>query len=361
MFQGLYEILYYLPIIGFSSLLVFLLVPSIIYVANQYQLFDNNQEKRKKHCYGICRLGGIAIFCSMVITMLLFPGVNEIQSINYLIIACMMIFAMGLKDDLWGVNHGTKFFIQLLVAFMIVMLADVRLSSMYNIFNIQELNMGESLGLSILVIIFIVNAFNLIDGIDGLLGITSVLVGLTFALLFISMNQPAYASLAFSMTGAAIGFLRFNILPAKIFMGDAGSLLLGLIAAILSIKFIELNNVGGDQVEHFNSAPAIAVAVLIWPIFDTIRIFILRIINKKSPFIADDNHLHHRILKLGLTHFQATFLITCIYAGIILLAFHFRYLSNTRILGMLLIICVLLNMSLNFLTSFSQRRVGIPV
>ncbi len=351
-----YNPLYYFIIIGFSFLLVFLVIPSIIHVAKQHLLFDNSDLHRKNHDYGIPRLGGIAVFCSLMITSLLFSNFTSVQTNNYIITAYILLFAVGLKDDLWGVNPSTKFFIQILVALIIVLLADIRLTSFHGVFNIYEIPYTASILLSVLVIIFITNAFNLIDGIDGLLGITSITVSLSFAGLFLYMNQPHFACMAFTMFGASMGFLVFNLSPAKIFMGDAGSMLMGLIAAILSIEFIELNSIVLPSHINFLSAPAIAIAILIGPLFDAIRVFFLRILHKSSPFTADNNHIHHRFLRLGFSHMQTTFTLMCFNISIIMLVWYYKDLGDNFIIAMLFSVCVAFNIVLTLFIQFLERR-----
>lgn len=351
-----YNPFYYLLVIGFSFLLVFLVIPSIIHVAKQHHLFDNPEIARKTHTYGIARLGGIAVFCSLIITTLMFTNVTSAQTNNYIITSYILLFAVGLKDDLWGVNPSTKFFIQLLVALILILLADIRLTSMYGIFNVYELPYWASVLLTVLVIIFITNAFNLIDGIDGLVTITSIIVSLSFGLLFVYIDQSQHACMAFTMFGASLGFLKFNVSPAKIFMGDAGSMLLGLLASILSIKFIEFNSVPFIDQLSFISAPAIAIAILIGPLFDATRVFFLRIIRWKSPFIADSNHIHHRFLRLGLSHMQTTFVLMCFNILMVLIVLYNKDLRNDIIISILFGICVLFNFLLTLLISLFERK-----
>ncbi len=350
--------LYYFSVAAFSLFIVLVVIPSIIHVANKLSLFDDVNVDRKSHSYGISRLGGVAIFCSFTITTLLFLGLNEngYQHSVFLLTSCIMLLAVGLKDDLTGVNANTKFLIQLVVALIMVFLGNVRLTNMYSVFNIYELPYWVSVSGSVLIIMFLINAFNLIDGIDGLLGITAVIVNLTFGFMFAHMNQPAYACMAFAMVGALAGFLRYNFTPAKIFMGDTGSLIIGLVSAVLSLKFIELNKTDGSQVVYYNAAPSVAVAVLIGPVFDAIRVFVLRIIKKGSPFTADNNHIHHRVLKLGLNHLQTTFILMVFNVIIIFLALELRPLGNFVLIGMLFILCILFNMILSYLIRSKERN-----
>ena len=353
------NLLNYFIIVGFSFLLVFLAIPSIIHIANKNQLFDNNKIERKSHRYGISRLGGIAVFCSLVLTTLLLSDFTDSQVSNYLLTAFILIFAVGLKDDLWGVNASTKFFIQLLASLTVVLLADIRITDMHGIFDIGVLPFWASVGFSTLLIIFITNSFNLIDGIDGLVGTTSLLTSIAFGFLFAYMGQYSYACMAFTVTGASIGFLKFNLSPARIFMGDAGSMLIGLVFAILAIKFIELNIQNSITPVYFASAPAIAIAFLIGPIFDVIRVFFIRLIKKGSPFIADNNHTHHRLLRYGFSHKHTTFILISFNNLLVSLVIYLRNWGNVALIGVLFIGCVLFNLALSLAISYKEGRVKV--
>lgn len=346
----------YLLIVGFSAMLVIAGIPSVIHISNKLKLFDNNNIERKNHRAGISRLGGIAVFCSLVLTSLLFSDMISSHLSNYVLSAFILIFAVGLKDDLWGVNPSSKFFVQLISALTIVLLADIRITNMHGIFNIWELPFWGSVVFSTLLIIFMTNAFNLIDGIDGLVGMTAMITGIVFGLFFMFMDQHSYACIAFTIAGASFGFLHFNLLPARIFMGDAGSMLIGLVASILAINFIELNIPALNGTQAFQAAPAIAMAILIGPIFDVLRVFFLRILNRRSPFVADNNHLHHRLLRLGLTHHQTTMILMSFNNLLLTFVLYFREMNNTLLITALFAGCMLFNIFLTFLISYQERK-----
>lgn len=351
-----YEPMSYFLMTGFSFLLVFLGIPSIIHVANKLRLFDNNLPARKTHGFGISRLGGIAVFTSLIITLLLFSNFVESRTASYLLTASILVFAVGLKDDLWGVNPGTKFLIQLISALIVVLLADIRISNLHGIFSIGILPYWVSVGFSTVLIIFITNSFNLIDGIDGLVGLTGLIVSLTFGIFFAFMGNPAFAGMAFTLAGACLGFLKFNVSPARIFMGDAGSMLIGLVAAVLAIRFIELNIDGSIRPAYFAAAPAVGMAILIGPIFDAFRVFVLRLLNGHSPFIADNNHNHHRLLRLGLTHKQTSIILMSFNNLLLILVIHFRELGNELLIAILFVSCMVFNLALTLLLNSNERK-----
>jgi UDP-N-acetylmuramyl pentapeptide phosphotransferase/UDP-N-acetylglucosamine-1-phosphate transferase len=227
---------------------------------------------------------------------------------------------------------------------------------MYGVFGIYDLPYWPSVALSVLTVILIINAFNLIDGIDGLAATTGIVVNGSFAAMFIYMHQYELAAVSLAMVGAIFGFLKFNITPAKIFMGDTGSLLIGLISVVMAIKFIELNKFTNVTTPEIFSAPALAVAILIGPIFDTVRVFILRISSGLSPFAADRNHIHHRMLKLGFTHLQTTLILAGLNVLCIGTVLFFKDYGNSILLGVILGVCLLFNWSITFFIRSKERE-----
>ncbi|QXV67094.1 undecaprenyl/decaprenyl-phosphate alpha-N-acetylglucosaminyl 1-phosphate transferase [Mucilaginibacter achroorhodeus] len=352
-YLGTYYFVYYLFIATFSVLITLLAIPSILHVARTRHLYDDVGHFRKQHDHGIPRLGGVAIFVSFTITLLLFSIVDKSIPVSYILAASIVLFIMGIKDDLSGVNPSTKFLIQLVVAILLVTVGKIRFTSMYGVFGYHEIPYLVSAVLSSLFIILIINAFNLIDGIDGLAGTTCIIVNGTFAALFIYMGHYELATVALAIVGAVLGFLRYNLTPAKIFMGDAGSLLIGLISAILAVKLVELNRfTATGAAPAIISAPALTFAILIGPIFDTLRVFVLRVFTGKSPFLADRNHIHHRILGLGFTHLQTVLLLAIVNIGLIFIAYFFSYLGNFT----LMMIIVALSMFCNWMVTFALRN-----
>ncbi len=351
-----HHLVYYIFIVCFSALITMLAIPSILHVARARHLYDDLGHFRKQHDQGIPRLGGVAIFISFNITILVYSMINQSTPISYLLISSIVLFAMGLKDDLSGVNSSTKFLIQFIVGLILVVLGDIRLTSMYGIFGVFDLPYIISVSLSILVIMLLVNAFNLIDGIDGLAATTGIIVNSTFAVLFVYIKEYELAIVALAAVGAILGFLKFNITPAKIFMGDSGSLIIGLISVVLAIKFIELNRVDDARVPDVYSAPAVAVAILIGPIFDALRVFFIRAINGIPPFTADRNHIHHRMLQLGLTHLQTTLILAGLNVVATVLVLTFNTYGNYVLVIVIFGVCLLFNWGLTFLIRSKERH-----
>lgn len=344
-----YPLIFYISIVCLAFSLVRFAIPSIIHVANKHKLFDNVDLYRKEHKDGISRLGGIGLFCGFTITVLLFATTVHYEQANFLIASSIFLFALGIKDDIYGVSPSTKFALQILVSLILVTLGDFKLSSLYGVFNVWDVHPVAGGIFSIALIIFINNAFNLIDGVDGLAGTVGAIVSLCFGVFFALGNDMAYAFIAFSMLGSILGFLVFNFPPAKIFMGDTGSLIIGLVSVVLAIKFIEINKVGAMPEPYFYSAPSIAVAVLIIPVFDSLRIFFIRVVNRKSPFKGDRNHIHHRLLRLGLNAKQILVVTVSFNLGMIFLTVMLQDLGNFVLIFLQIGLCMVFNTMLTYM------------
>lgn len=331
-------------------------IPSILHVARARHLYDDIGHFRKQHDHGIPRLGGVAIFVSFAMVALICSIIDYKFPVGYILAAGIVLFVMGLKDDLSGVNPSTKLIVQIIAALILVIWGNIRLTSMYGVLGIYELPYAISCILSVVVIITMVNAFNLIDGIDGLAGVTGIVANLSFAALFIYMHQYNLALISISVIGSIAGFLRFNINPAKIFMGDTGSLFIGLISVTMAIEFIEGNKVSTFNSPQIYSAPALAVAILIGPVFDTLRIFFIRIISGVPPFVADRNHIHHRMLRLGYTHVQTTIILAIINILSITITLFFSHLGNYTLIILIFLISMLFNWLITFLIRSKERE-----
>jgi UDP-GlcNAc:undecaprenyl-phosphate GlcNAc-1-phosphate transferase len=309
-----------------SLIVVLYAIRKLIYISHKKHLFDEPSENRKIHERRTPNLGGVAIFATMWLASLLMPSSPAMAGTNYVAVAVLLLFILGLTDDLVGVNPIKKIFAQLGVAMIITIPAGLRFTSFYGFFGLDGMPVEISFPVSILFILLITNAFNLIDGINTLAGSIGLLACAIFAFYFFEMKQIGLLYLAVAMCGCLAGFLYFNRTPAKIFMGDTGSLFLGLIISIFSIKCMEISHYTPPQEIHplLTSTPSILFGLLIIPIFDTIRVFVLRISRKKSPFYADRNHIHHLLIDLNLSHLQSTSLLLAVSIVSMLIAFALR-------------------------------------
>jgi len=313
-----------------SFIITFLAIPIILQVAEQKKLFDIPDE-RKVHTRPVASLGGVGIFGGFILASLLSIQGYLYPEFQYFFAASIVIFFLGLKDDLMILSATKKFIGQIIAASILIHLGGIRLDSMFGLFGLENLPEAFALALSYLTIIVIINSFNLIDGIDGLAASLGILTTFVFGIYFFAVDYQAYSLLAFSMAGSLIAFLIFNHNPAKIFMGDSGSLILGLINSILVIKFINVAHSPFVAIP-LTSSVAIGFAILIVPLLDTLRVFSIRILNGKSPFTPDRNHLHHLLLDRGLSHKAVTICCVSINIGFILIAWFGRSLGSTLLL-----------------------------
>ncbi len=293
----------------------FLSIVSIPVIINLSNLLNLNAKPgfRSSHANATPTLGGIAIFASTIIAFFLWPHAEEIQAANIVglsIVGLTILFFLGLKDDILALDPTKKLVIQICASLTLVVLGNFKIEYLYGIFGWYFIPDIVSIPLTIFVFIALINAINLIDGIDGLAGGISLIAGVILGTWFMLEGHYVFACLAFSMSGALLGFLRFNFSKtSKIFMGDTGSLVVGFLLSVFCVEFLRINVANRHQPDAFSNAPIILLLILIVPIFDTLRVFIVRLVKGKSPFLADRNHMHHILLDNGLTHFQASFLL----------------------------------------------------
>ena len=279
--------------------ITFYAIPKVIKIANLKKLFDIPDE-RKLHKEPIPSLGGVGIFAGFILSLLLIGIIEPINYLQYFILAFFVVFFFGIKDDLVSLPPQKKMFGQVLASIILIWKANILLTNMHGFLGIHSLNGTISYVLTVLTIIVIMNAYNLIDGIDGLAATISIITSGVFAWFFYANGDFTYALMGFAFAGSLFAFLIFNFPPAKIFMGDTGSMLCGVVNAILVIHFIETGT--SSKIFQVTASPALGFGILIMPLLDTLRVFSIRILNGKSPFFPDRNHLHHILLDRGLSH-----------------------------------------------------------
>ncbi|MEO7523321.1 MAG: MraY family glycosyltransferase [Ferruginibacter sp.] len=317
-----------------SFIITFFAIPVIIQVAKDKKLFDEPDE-RKVHKAVIPTLGGLGIFAGFIIATLMGAPPASVE-LQYYAAAAIVVFFLGIKDDILVLSATKKFIGQLIAAGILIKFGGVSLNNMHGLLGVYEIPHAASIALSLFTIIVITNSFNLIDGIDGLAGSLGLLTTIVFGSYFMYIGEYTYSVMAFALTGSLVSFLIYNFSPAKIFMGDTGSLLLGLVNAILVIKFI---NLAGNANVSFpiEAAPAVGFSILMIPLFDTLRVFALRIFDRRSPFSPDRTHIHHFLLDLGFSHKKITLTIVSVNILFIALAFSLRSLGTTSVVGILLL------------------------
>lgn len=343
--KNIIDFLHTYPIITslISFTIGYLFMPVVIDIAKKYN-FVVSPNKRTSHQGEIPNVGGINIFISFLLPVFLFSS-SSLFEIQFILMGLFIILIVGFIDDLINIRVFWKFFGELLAGFFLMVITDIRLSSLHGFLGIYELPLVWSYILSLFVFVVIVNAMNLIDGIDGLASGLGILYSLFFGIYFHLVGHNDLAITAFAMVGSLVVFFIYNVFSNKnkIFMGDSGSLLLGYVFNVFIFSFCEMNAKGVTPEKYqMIAAPAVAFTILIVPLFDTLRVMITRIKKGFSPFKADRNHIHHLMLSLGLKHRQVTFILMGISVLFIVLAVLMRNMPNGVVATIILIICILL-------------------
>ena len=344
--------------------LTYFAIPSVINIARVKRLFDDPNE-RSSHTVSIPSLGGIAIFAGLLFSVIFWTPFADFGNLQYILCALLIIFLIGAKDDILPMRPSTKFAGQIFAALIMVYKAKVEITSFYGLFGINELETWFSFPFTIVIIVLVINAFNLIDGINGLAGTIGSIIAATFGIWFFLIDKMEIGIICFSLLGAIVAFLKYNYSPAKIFMGDTGSLLIGLVSSMLAIKFLELNMdvLKDEELSHYyiNAAPAVVIGVLIIPLYDTIRVFTTRILKGRSPFYPDKTHIHHLLLDLGFSHMQGTIILAITNIFFIVLVFLLQGLGTLLLMIIVLGLATILSAGLYYTVKKRKQNLNKAV
>lgn len=340
-----------------ATLITALCIPQIIRLSRKYKLVDN-PDQRKMHKVPIPTLGGIGFFTGFIVLSLFWMIVLGNLSDFVLFIALLVLFVTGIFDDLTDMRALVKFGIQIVVA-LIISYFGFRVESLFGIFGIYEMPVWAQYAFSVLLITGLTNAFNLIDGIDGLAGGLAFINSLIMGAILLLQGNVIYGTLAISFAGALFGFLIFNFNPAKIFMGDTGSLIVGFLMAIFGIVILK----AGAPLhpwfqDHTSAITIVVVGILLLPVYDTLRVFAERILKKSSPFKPDKTHVHHLLIETGANHKKAVFILYTTNILIIVAAFLLRKSDPSFSVLMLFILAAILSESINIKRWFMEIARG---
>ena len=331
------NLIYFILVAVIAFIFTGISIPQVVKVAHAKNLFDTpNSRKVAKNI--VPTLGGIAIFIGLTLGITLGGDGFPFFDLKFIFASMLVTFFTGIKDDLVGISPNIKLLSLTFSIIIITFFAKLQFSHLYGLFGINQLGVIPSAFLTFFIGIVIINSMNLIDGIDGLASSIAIQVSTVLGIWFSLIGLPEYALLSFSLAGSCLAFFMFNVFghKNKIFMGDTGSLLIGTLIFVLAAKFNEFNAMHtGDYV--IRSVPGVLIGFMAYPLFDVLRVFFLRIIiAKKSPFRPDKNHIHHRLLVLGLNHLQATGLIflgnTFFMAGSLILQQYLSVLELTLVI-----------------------------
>src|SRR6185312_13321967 len=273
-----------------AFLVAFICTPPLIRVSLRKNLTDAPGDLRKLHTRSIPTLGGVMIFAGTLFSFsLLVPTVVDLKGSvdgatlaslshdsNYLIASIILLFFIGVKDDIIGTAAIFKLLGHIIVGMILVLMGNIRITGFHGLFGIYSIPYWASVFLSVFTYVVIINAINFIDGIDGLAAGIGFIGAAAFGTWFAFAHNAMLASLAFALSGSLLGFLIYNFSPAKIFMGDSGSLIIGLILSVLGIKLIEYDPAQLPLNVARISRPLFVMSVLAYPLIDALRIVIVR-------------------------------------------------------------------------------------
>lgn len=292
-----------------SAVIVHLTVPLLRSVAFKLDLYDKPDEERKLHTEYIPTLGGIALFLAFFVGFSVSGYASQMQGYSYFAAAMLMLFFTGMKDDLVGLSPLKKLAVEVAVGMMLIFGSGMYISNFYGVLGIGELPFAVSVVITLFTMIVVVNAYNLIDGIDGLAGGIGVIASLFFGIGFFVAGDYAMAMLSAVVVAALAGYLLHNFHPASIFMGDTGSLIIGFLLAVQAIQFVGLNDSIAFTTAFGPVSSVMPVAILMIPLYDTLRVFILRAKRGDSPFDPGRDHIHHILIGMGMGHRKTSLIL----------------------------------------------------
>lgn len=303
-----------------------IVIPQILLIAFRRKLFDVPDE-RKIHQGAVPRLGGIAFKPVIFFSVFLLLGIDmmvghtevlseigkDAQPLFFGFCSIIVLYLVGIADDLIGVKYRAKFFVQVLCGVMLIA-GGVYLDDLNGILGIHELPAWIGYLLTVLATVFIINAINLIDGIDGLASGLCSIACLFYGVIFFLFEKYIYSMLAFATLGVLMPFFYYNVFGKvehhkKIFMGDTGSLTIGMMLCFLSIRLVQC---GADEGGKILNPMILAFSPLIIPCFDVVRVYLHRVRNGKNPFLPDKNHIHHKLIAIGMKQRTVMILIIAV-------------------------------------------------
>lgn len=334
----------------------FLVTPIVISILKKAKIGDA-PGGRKIHKKFTPSMGGIGFVAATFVALGIWGWQFPLPDIRFLLGAISLMFIVGLRDDMVELNAKHKLAGQFVAVLLVVLAGDIRIKDFHGFLGIQELPLLVSYGFSAFVLLALTNAFNLIDGLDGLAGtIASISLSLLGAWFYIQ-GLDSYAVLSFSLLGGVLAFMIFNWHPAKIFMGDTGSLTLGFALGSLVVAFME-SNAALPQGAYLRLEPSFTagVVLMIYPLYDMARVFTRRISQGKHPMTADKSHIHHFLMRTGLKHNQVALALGSLQLALIFLVFVLGDFSDNFVLPILSAIVLFLGFRLDKVTVKYVKR-----
>ncbi|MFC3415131.1 glycosyltransferase family 4 protein [Algoriphagus hitonicola] len=333
-------------------------MPILIKILRKAKIGDN-PGGRKIHTSFIPSMGGVGFFVASLVAMSIWAWQFPLPDIRYLLGAIAIMFIVGLRDDLIEMKASQKIVGQLIAVLLVVVASDIRIKDLHGFLGFHELPLWFSYSFSAFVLLALTNAFNLIDGLDGLAGTMAMLVFGFLGTWFLVQGLESYAVLSFTFLGGILAFLMFNWHPAKIFMGDTGSLLLGFTQGALIIAFMEYNaTLPEDGFLQFEPVFTSGIVLMLYPLYDMARVFTRRLSQGKGPMTPDKSHVHHFLMRMGLKHNQVALMLGALQLSFILLIFVMADVSDHIALPIVSALALFLGYRLDKITvKYVKRKV----
>ena len=338
----------------------FLVTPILIKFLRKMKLGDT-PGGRKIHTSFIPSMGGISFVAAVTVALAIWGWQYPLPDIRYLLGAICLMFFVGLRDDLVEMKASHKILGQLIAVVLVIGASDIRIKDFHGFLGIGELNLYVSYAFSAFTLLALTNAFNLIDGLDGLAGTMASIVFSFLGVWFLNQGLESYALISFTFLGAIFAFLVFNWHPAKIFMGDTGSLTLGFTMGALVLAFMDINqSLPEGHLWKFTPSFSAGVALLMFPLYDMGRVFTRRIAQGKGPMTPDKSHVHHFLMRMGLTHDKVTLILASLQFAFIGLVFVFKDFSDNIVLPLIVGVAIILGMRLDSVTvKYVKKKVSV--
>ncbi|MEO9483357.1 MAG: MraY family glycosyltransferase [Ekhidna sp.] len=332
-----------LPLAIATSFLVTLtLMPVIIRLFRSIDLLDR-PDKRKIHSISTPSLGGIGIFMGILLALLISITFADLASQKYFLGGTILIFLLGVRDDLSSLQANHKLVVQIFSATLIVFFGGIKISGLNGLFGVETFPWVFDELFTVFVIVVMTNAFNLIDGIDGLAGCIALIIASFLGWAAYQSGYLVDSAIACSIAGASLAFLLYNWYPSKVFMGDTGSMVFGFMLTALMIKFLTTPS----PPSVILSPVATSLALFVLPVYDTLRVFLIRFFTGRHPLSPDRNHIHHVLLKLGLNHAQATICLIGYNILIIMLVVTFQEIGELWVMLAMTLVTVTIGVLLD--------------
>lgn len=342
-----------------AYLVSFFILPILIATLRKMNIGDL-PGGRKIHKKFIPSMGGIGFVLAAFAAIAIWSWQFPLPDIRYLMAAISLMFLVGLRDDMVELKATHKLVGELAAVLMVVVFSDIRIKDLHGFLGVGELNLFLSYGFSAFVLLVLTNSFNLIDGLDGLAGTSGSLILAVLGFWFYMQGLESYALIAFTFLGGVLAFLFFNWYPAKIFMGDTGSLTLGFVLGALIIAFMETNAaLPDDAAWKFEPVFSAGIVLMIFPLYDMARVFARRIRRGKGPMTPDKSHVHHFMMRMGLNHSQVTLILLAVQVSFIALVISLQSFSDQLVLPLISFIALLLGSRLDQVTvKYVKKKVA---